>query len=148
MTSEIAEKRVRAGLSQKRLAELSHVSQPNLSAYESGKRIPRPETLGRIMKVLRRRPSEILAEHRSETLEIAHRYKAHNIRVFGSLARGEDTPESDVDLLVDLEPGATLFDLSGFRLDMIDLLGVEVDIVPSGSGGPIMERILSEAVPL
>jgi predicted nucleotidyltransferase len=100
------------------------------------------------MKVLRRRPSEILAEHRGETLAIAHRYEAQNVRVFGSLAGGEDTPESDVDLLVDLEPGATLFDLSIFRLDMVDLLGMEVDIVPSGSGDSIMERILSEAVPL
>ncbi|PTT68601.1 helix-turn-helix domain-containing protein, partial [Arthrobacter sp. HMWF013] len=56
MTSEIAEKRIRAGLSQQKLAALAHVSQPNLSAYESGKRIPRPETLDRIMKALRRRP--------------------------------------------------------------------------------------------
>jgi predicted nucleotidyltransferase len=148
MASEIAEKRIRAGLSQQRLAALAHVSQPNLSAYESGKRIPRPETLERIMKALRRRPSEVLSEHRVEALEIARRYKAHNVRVFGSLARGEDTTESDVDLLVDLEPGATLFDLSGFRLDLIDLLGFEVDVVPSGSPGPMMDRILSEAVPL
>ncbi|WP_211881057.1 helix-turn-helix domain-containing protein [Pseudarthrobacter albicanus] len=148
MTNEIALKRVQSGLSQKRLAELAHVSQPNLSAYESGKRIPRPETLERIMAALRRRPSEILAEHRGETLEAARRHKAGNVRVFGSAVRGEDTPGSDLDLLVDLEPGATLFDLAGLRLDLVDLLGVDVDIVPSGSTGSVMDRILGEAVPL
>jgi predicted nucleotidyltransferase len=100
------------------------------------------------MKALKRRPSEILAEHRSETMDIARRHKVHNIRVFGSAVRGEDTPDSDLDVLVDLEPGATLFDLSEFRLDMVELLGVEVDIVPSGSTGYIMDRILSEAVAL
>lgn len=96
----------------------------------------------------RRRPLEILAEHRDETLEIARRHKAYNVRVFGSAVRGEDTPDSDIDLLVDLEPGATLFDLSELRLDLVELLGVEVDVVPSGSTGPAMARILSEAVPL
>ncbi|WP_427007576.1 helix-turn-helix domain-containing protein [Pseudarthrobacter sp. H2] len=88
MTNEIALNRVQSGLSQKRLAELAHVSQPNLSAYESGKRVPRPETRERIMAALRRRPSEILAERRSETLEAARRHKAGNVRVFGSAVRG------------------------------------------------------------
>lgn len=100
------------------------------------------------MNALRRRPSEILADHRQEALEAAARHRASNVRVFGSAVRGEDTPISDIDLLVDLEPGATLFDLAELRLDMVELLGVEVDIVPTGSAGPIMDRILAEAVPL
>lgn len=148
LMASIRSMRLRAGLSQKQLAELARVSQPNLSAYESGKRTPQPETIGRIMAALRRRPSEMLAEHRQEALEIAERHRAHNVRVFGSAVRGEDTPASDLDLLVDLEPGATLFDLSELRLDMVELLGVEVDIIPSGATGPVMDRILSEAVPL
>ncbi len=98
------------------------------------------------MNELRRRPSEILAEQRRETIEIAHRHKAYNVRVFGSAVRGEDTPDSDRDLIVDLEPGATLFDPSELRLDLIELLGVEVDIVPTGSRGPTMDRILREVV--
>lgn len=144
----IAEMRRRAGLSQERLAKLARVSQPNLSAYETGRRAPRPETMDRILAVLKRRPSELLAEHRDETIDIARRHKAHNVRVFGSAVRGEDTPDSDLDLLVDLDPGATLFDLAEFRADMVELLGVEVDIVPSGASGRIMDHILSEAVPL
>lgn len=144
----IAEMRRRAGLSQGRLAKLARVSQPNLSAYETGRRVPRPETMERIMAALRRRPSELLAEHRNEAIDIARRHKAHNVRVFGSAVRGEDTPDSDLDLIVDLDPGATLFDLAEFRADMVELLGVEVDIVPSGAPGRIMDHILSEAVPL
>lgn len=94
------------------------------------------------------RPSEILAEHRKEALEIARSHKVTNVRVFGSVARGEDTPDSDIDLFVDLEPGATLFDLAELRLDMVELLGVEVDVVPSGASGHTMDSIISEAVPL
>ncbi|WP_018771484.1 nucleotidyltransferase family protein [Arthrobacter sp. 162MFSha1.1] len=100
------------------------------------------------MNASRRRPSEILAEHRRETIEAASRHKAYNIRVFGSSARGEDVPGSDLDLLVDLEPDATLFDLSELRQDLVELLGVEVDIVVSGAPGRLMDRIQGEAVPL
>ncbi|WP_330059761.1 nucleotidyltransferase family protein [Paenarthrobacter sp. Z7-10] len=53
-----------------------------------------------------------------------------------------------MDLLIDLEPGASLFDLTGFHLDMTALLGVEVDVVTAGPPSPIMNRILDEAVPL
>jgi predicted nucleotidyltransferase len=96
----------------------------------------------------RRRPSEILVEHRDAVLATARRHKAYNLRVFGSAVRGEDAPASDLDLLVDLEPGATLFDLAELRLDLVELLGVEMDIVPSGAASPFMEHILREAVPL
>ncbi|MDQ4502827.1 helix-turn-helix domain-containing protein [Sinomonas sp. ASV322] len=148
MTENIASLRIRAGLSQQRLAELSGVSQPNISAYESGRRTPRPETLERILRALRVRPSKVLEEHRDETVDLAKRHHLGNVRVFGSAARGEDTPDSDIDLLVDAEPGASLFDLAGFRLDMVDLLGIKVDVVASGSIGAAMDRILAEAVPL
>ncbi|KIC68684.1 nucleotidyltransferase family protein [Pseudarthrobacter phenanthrenivorans] len=97
---------------------------------------------------MRGRPSEILAEHRQEVIETARRHRAHNVRVFGSAARGEDTGDSDLDLLIDLEPGATLFDLSELRLDLVELLGVEVDVIPAGAEGSVMARILSEAIPL
>lgn len=81
-------------------------------------------------------------------LAIAAAHKATNVRVFGSAVRGEDTPDSDIDLLVDLEPEATLFDLAELRSDLADLLSVEADVIDSRSTGPAMARILGEAVPL
>lgn len=95
-----------------------------------------------------RRPSAVLVGQRAEVIELARRHRAHNVRVFGSAVRGEDTARSDIDLLVDLEPAATLFDLAELRAHLVDLLGVEVDVVPSGANSPVMDRIISEAVPL
>ncbi len=120
MALDIAQLRSRARMSQSTLAKLSGVSQPIISAYEAGRRVPRPETVEKIVRALHRRPSEILFEHRHEAVELARKYKLANVRVFGSAVRGEDTPDSDIDLLVDLEPGASLFDLTGFHLDMVD----------------------------
>jgi predicted nucleotidyltransferase len=65
---------------------------------------------------------------REEILAIARRNKAYNVRVFGSVARGDATPTSDVDFLVSFEEGASLYDLSGIVLDLKDLLGCDVDV--------------------
>jgi uncharacterized protein len=71
------------------------------------------------------------------------------VRVFGSVARGEADAESDIDLLVDVEPGRTLFDLSELLLDLQELLGHNVDIVTEkGLHSRIRQRVLKEAVPL
>ena len=68
--------------------------------------------------------NELLMAKREEILQIAARYGAHNVRVFGSVARGEAGPESDIDFLVDMEPGRSLFDLGG--LLMVTLVGAAV----------------------
>jgi hypothetical protein len=70
-----------------------------------------------------------LRAHREEIIAVARRNKAFNVRVFGSVARGDANADSDIDLLVEFEPGASLYDVSGLRLDLIDLLGHEVDVV-------------------
>ncbi|MPY92731.1 MAG: nucleotidyltransferase [Acidimicrobiia bacterium] len=81
--------------------------------------------------------------------EAAARRGATNLRVFGSVARGEATPSSDLDLLVDLEPGRSLVDLGGLLMDLSDLLGVEVDLVTEAGLKPrVRDRVLAEAVPL
>jgi predicted nucleotidyltransferase len=89
---------------------------------------------------------------REKRAEILHRAEARgcrNVRVFGSVATGENRPDSDVDLLVDLDPGRGLLDLGGLLSDLHDLLGVDVDLVESGSIHPyIRDRVLAEAVPL
>ena len=73
-------------------------------------------------------PSELLHEKREDILRIASRRGAYNVRVFGSVARGEADAKSDIDLLVDLEPGRSLFDLGGLLMDLQNLLGHEVDV--------------------
>jgi uncharacterized protein len=70
-----------------------------------------------------------LRERRSEILAVAERRKASNVRVFGSVSRGDSDVESDVDFLVEMAPGATLFDLIGLEQDLADLLGRPVDVL-------------------
>ena len=84
-------------------------------------------------------------EKRTEILRLGEKHGARNIRVFGSVARGGSREESDVDFLVDFDKGRTLFDLIGLRLDLKDLLGVEVDIVTPNSLRYIREQVLAEA---
>jgi hypothetical protein len=92
---------------------------------------------------------ETLKSKREEILRLASRHGASNVRVFGSLARGEADERSDVDLLVDLEPGRNLLDLGGFLMDLRDLLRRNVDVVTERSlKARIRSRILQEAVPL
>ncbi len=91
----------------------------------------------------------LLQAKREDILRTAVKYGASNVRVFGSVARGEADAESDIDLLVDMEPGRTLFDLSELLTDLQHLLGHDVDIVTEkGLHDRIRERVLKEAVPL
>jgi predicted nucleotidyltransferase len=93
--------------------------------------------------------SELLRQQRVEILRTASRYGARNVRVFGSAARGDAGPESDIDLLVDLEPGRSLLDLGALLMDLQDLLGCPVDVVTeAGLRSRIRERVLREARPL
>lgn len=90
---------------------------------------------------------EIKQEHREEVLSIARRYGAANVRLFGSVARGEDDEDSDIDFLVDLAPGRILFNLGGMLMDLNLLFGKRVDITTEkGLKRRIRERVLSEAV--
>ena len=97
------------------------------------------------------KPSEALLLHRNEVLDSASRHHARNVRIFGSVARGEDTDRSDLDLLVELEKSPTLFDLSGFQSDLEEILGVSVEILLEGDPRikkHIRKEIIAEAVPL
>jgi predicted nucleotidyltransferase/DNA-binding transcriptional regulator YiaG len=90
-----------------------------------------------------------LRRERRAVLDTAARYGASNVRVFGSVARGEDRSDSDVDLLVDLAADRSLFDLVGLRQDLEDLLRAKVDVVPAAGLRPgIREQVGSEARPL
>ena len=144
----ILEARTRAGLSQSQLAVRADVPQPNLSAYESGRVQPRPETLARIMAATAERPSVVLQRGRERVLELAARRRAGNVRVFGSIARGTDAVGSDIDLLVAFTPEASILDAAGLVLDLEHLLGVRVDVMSDRAEGSIRDRAVAEAVPL
>lgn len=90
-----------------------------------------------------------LKTHRAEILQLATHHGADNIRIFGSVARGEADAESDIDFLVEMKPGRTLLDLGGFLMDLQDLLGCRVDVVTEkGLRSRIRERVLQEATML
>lgn len=86
---------------------------------------------------------------RREILAIAARHGARNVRIFGSVARGDANPGSDVDILIELEPGRTLLDHAALLLELEALLGCRVDVVTTPGLRPrIRDRVLSEAVAL
>lgn len=92
------------------------------------------------------KPSEALAAHRDKLLAIAAGHGASNLRVFGSVAKGVDREGSDIDLLVDVRQGTSLFDLVGLQQDLEDALGLKVDLLTEPELHPmIRDRILAEA---
>ena len=90
------------------------------------------------------KPSKLLARHRAAVRQIVERHHARNAR--GSALRGEDTEESDLDILVDPTEETTLFDLGAIQVELVELLGIEVDLLTPGSlPDRWKERVLSEA---
>lgn len=158
----IKESRAAAGLTQAELAERAGTSQPTIAAYEAGDKIPNVATLERVLRAAGTnlttsrsrgtrhadRLRRLLSERRDEMLETAARHHARNVRVFGSVARGEETDASDIDLLVDMDPGRSLLDQVRLRRAMSELLGVEVDVVTTGGLLQRDRSILDDAVPL
>src|SRR5882672_10345569 len=143
----IRDARTRAKLSQAALAERARTSQPAIARYEAGAASPSLSTLERILAAsnsslvlsapVRRRqarqPSSgrrlaVIRGLRNRLLAAAGRHGIRDLRVFGSVAREKETPESDVDFLVDLDPDRTLLDLIGFQQEAEDLLGFGVDV--------------------
>lgn len=92
---------------------------------------------------------ELLNEHLEEVLRIAAAHGAKDVRVFGSVARSEERPDSDIDILVRMEDDRNLLDVVGFWQDLTDLLGRKVDVLTEGGISPhLRDRIYSEAITL
>jgi uncharacterized protein len=159
--------RQRAGLSQVQVARRAGVTQSVVSAYESGAREPSLATLRRLVAAtgmelavgirdeppllnrLRGPVGQRVRRHRHEVTQIAARRGASNVRLFGSVARGEETEDSDVDVLVDLAPVVGFFELGRLERELTDLLGVRVEVVPAGDLKPDVAReVIPEAVAL
>ena len=95
------------------------------------------------------RPSEVLERNRQVIREVTARHKATNPRVFGSVLHGNDQEGSDLDLLVDALPGATLFDLGGLQDELQTLLGVQVDVLtPADLPARFRAQVLAQAQPV
>lgn len=91
----------------------------------------------------------VLKERREEIIRIAAGHGARDVRVFGSLARGEAGPDSDLDILVKLDPGRSLLDIIAIKQDLEDLIGCEVDVVTEAAISPyIREEVLRESLSL
>ncbi|MGH2594161.1 MAG: nucleotidyltransferase family protein [Anaerolineae bacterium] len=92
---------------------------------------------------------DVLKNKREDVLRIAAKHGAYNVRIFGSVARGEADDQSDIDILVEMEPGRSLFDLGGLLMDLQDLPGRKVDVATEKELRERMrERALKEAVSL
>jgi uncharacterized protein len=94
------------------------------------------------------RPSEVVGAHRDDIRAIGAKHRAGEIRVFGSVARGTDTPESDLDLLVSFDDGASYFDLVGLTQELTLVLDVPVDVVSDFGSSPVLDRARADARPL
>ena len=157
--------RRRAGLTQVELARRAGVAQSMISAYENGHRDPTYSTLERLLRatghVLTVQPAAAdetvlgstlheLRRRRREIISLLERGGAHRPRIFGSVARGADRPDdSDVDVMVDLDPEVGLVRLIGLERELSELLGRPVDLVPAESLKPgIRERAEAESVAL
>lgn len=155
-----------SGLTQAELARRAKTSQAMVARYEAGAVSPTVRTLGRLLRAAghelvlagpradradpRGSVAVLLRQHRAEIRTAAEAVGASNVRVFGSVARGEETPQSDVDLLVDFpaeEHG--LFPLLRLAEQIEGIVGRPVDVAAVGVMAPsVRERALAEAVPL
>ena len=138
-----------AGLSQVALAARAGVTQSVISAYESGHRQPSLPTLAALVEAagyelvaeVRRQPRRLdrmsgpvgqrVRRRLHDIVAAAAAHGVSGLRVFGSVARGEDRPDSDVDLLADLPPGMSLFGLGRVQADLEAIVGTRVDLVPA-----------------
>lgn len=95
------------------------------------------------------RPSVVLDLKRNAVREAASRFRTENLRIFGSVLHGTDQEGSDLDLLVDALPGATLFDLGGLQIELESLLGIHVDLLtPADLPPKFRAKVLAEAQPV
>jgi predicted nucleotidyltransferase/DNA-binding XRE family transcriptional regulator len=154
--------RRKAGLSQADLASRAGTSQAAVARYELGQTVPSVSTFDRLLRACGSEVAvataragrhagglSVLHRMRAQLLAAARRRGVSNLRVFGSVARGDDTAESDIDLLVDLDRSRTLLDLIGFQQDAERILGMRVDAVaPRFMKDRVRARAVRDARPV
>ena len=172
VSQSIRQARRNANLSQVELAARAGTSQSALARYETGAALPTLPTLERLLAACGRRleiqtppakpsapPNSVrgqlgpqadkLRRHRRRLFDAADRHGVRHLRAFGSLARGEASASSDVDLLVDLKAGSTLLDLAAFRREATKILDLPVDVATADMlKDRVRDEVLDEALPL
>lgn len=141
-------RRQAAGFTQRELAELSGVKQPLIAAIERGTRQPTKAVRDALEATLRVRPSQLLHAARQQVASTIEESGGTDARVIGSVAQGTDNPDSDLDLLVTFPPDADIVTLLTLEERLAELLTVPVDIISTGSSGPVLDTALTEAVAL
>ena len=154
-----------SGLTQHQLASRAGTSQSAIARYENGVASPSTDTLARVLKAnglklevqlvpatlsnLASPRAKLLREKRGDILKIARKYEARNIRVFGSVARGEDDEKSDIDLLVDIDMSKSIVPIMKLKAELEKLLKQSVDVAPALLlKKTVLNNALREAVPL
>ncbi|NLE96400.1 MAG: XRE family transcriptional regulator [Propionibacterium sp.] len=145
---ELRFRRAAAGVTQRELADASGVKQPLIAAIERGIRQPSDAVRTALDTALQVRPSRLLGAAREAVLAAVHAVGGTDVRVVGSVARGTDSPGSDLDLIVTFPAGADIVTLLTLEETLSELLTVPVDVVSAESSGRVMERALAEAIPL
>lgn len=125
-----------AELSQAQLARRAGLQQSHIAAIETGGRSLSEEMLARILRAAGYGPGAALRTHAAEVVRAGARHGMRRIRLFGSAARGTDTFDSDIDLLVDVEDDRSYFDVAGFVNEVEELTGFSVDVVVDGDRRP------------
>ncbi|WP_083935914.1 helix-turn-helix domain-containing protein [Saccharomonospora halophila] len=135
----VATARERRRMSQRELARAAGVPQSTVASIESGRRQPSFAMVERLLDAAgfrldlgltnTIRPSTLLERHAREVTELLSRYPLAGVWVFGSVARGDDRPDSDLDLLVELRSGFSVLDILGLEEELADLLGCPVDLI-------------------
>jgi len=163
--STLVKLRLRAGMTQSELAHGAGTSQAALARYESGTVSPSMNTFERLVRAagaevkitypkapqatLASPKGRLLRKRRKKILELAKAAGATNVRVFGSVARGQETRRSDIDLLIDYDSSQGALPLAGLRQDLSRLLKSKVDVVPCAMLKPhVAKTALTEAIPL
>lgn len=146
----ISAARADAGLTQVELAERAGVTQSNLATMESGRRRPSAEMLERILAAADYRPSVAVSREAAAIVAAAERFGLSAPRLFGSIVRGEDHYDSDIDLFVDAPIGAGLIPVAAFAAEVERLTGFPVEAIAghSAEATPLGRRLLQQAVPV
>ncbi len=144
--------RVGAGISQAELARRAGTSQPAVNRYEKGRTVPSKRTTERLLVACRPDilPSELLANNRERVRRLARAHGAERVLVFGSVARGEDNADSDLDILVEIPADRIrLYEIFALGHEISEILGIKVDIgTPEMLRPSIRNQVLAEARPL
>lgn len=151
MHTRLKRARREAGLTQAEVARITGIKQSVISAYESGARMPGELACRTILEALRVKPRDLLDRHRSEVNDLLHRRGVKDLKVIGSVARGEDDEGSDIDLLAEFPPGTTLLDLMELEQEIEAIVGTDVDLISIRGldpERPEQRAILEEAIPL